>query len=298
MPEDRDFFLVMPDETRESTKKVEATYADGMVLSRAFFSQLKARQFVGSELVCDTETNLLDKATVPYWTEHSPRPTLPSWVSCLACFPTDWPDLLGRWGASKAEGYVRTHRVRVHRMQEAVSERFRTDIDPHSAFDEDALFDEIRTYFMRKQVDPDIIESQLARLRVKTACKSDEADEQHITTEDDKVVSDDEEVKVCRVSAMVEPEEDPERDLNGLFVVGVSGAVRRLHQVGRCWRYPGVDYVDFVVYGTQEPDADQYTAKCRFCWPAKRMKASSFTASRAPPSSADSSSSGSSTSSD
>ena len=68
---------------------------------------------------------------------------MPSWVACLATFLSEWPDLLGRWGASRAEGYIRTHKRRVTLMQDAVAKRFRESQDPHFDFGEDYVHYEV-----------------------------------------------------------------------------------------------------------------------------------------------------------
>ena len=44
--------------------------------------------------------------------------------------------------------------------------------------------------------------------------------------------------------------------LKGMFVVGISGRIRRLHQVGRCHRVPGVDYARYEVIGPTEPPGE------------------------------------------
>eukprot|EP00972_Heterocapsa_arctica_P062484 9210841-Heterocapsa_arctica.AAC.1 len=40
-----------------------------------------------------------------FWTEHSQRACMPSWVACLARFPKGWADMLGRWGGDKSDAY-------------------------------------------------------------------------------------------------------------------------------------------------------------------------------------------------
>ena len=54
------------------------------------------------------------------------------------------------------------------------------------------------------------------------------------------------------------------------YVVAIAGSSRRrrLHQVGRCWRVPGLHYKDFEVFGDTLPAAEDYHLICRQCWPA------------------------------
>ena len=41
-----------------------------------------------------------------------------------------------------------------------------------------------------------------------------------------------------------------------MFVVGISGRIKRLHQVGRCHRVPGVDHARYEVIGPMEPPGE------------------------------------------
>ena len=78
IPGDRDFFLVLPGLDRDFTLRIEATYADAMAMSRALFTSLSAFEMVEGKVVKKNGERLMDPATIPFWTEHSPRPTLPS----------------------------------------------------------------------------------------------------------------------------------------------------------------------------------------------------------------------------
>ena len=54
------------------------------------------------------------------------------------------------------------------------------------------------------------------------------------------------------------------------YVVAIAGSSRRrrLHQVGRCWRVPGLHYRDFEVFWDVLPPAEAYHLICHQCWPA------------------------------
>ena len=164
VPGERDFFLLMPDEDRSGTRRIEVTYADAMTMSRSLMVQLRRVRWEDHKVVKGDEELLSCGLTAAFWTEHSPRSTLPSWVACLGKFPIDWCDLLGRWGSSRGEGYVRTHRARVHLMQEAVSENFRSCASPHALYDEQALFTELRDFLEKKEVDEAMREVQIGNL--------------------------------------------------------------------------------------------------------------------------------------
>ena len=53
------------------------------------------------------------------------------------------------------------------------------------------------------------------------------------------------------------------------YVIAVTqkARFRRLHYVGRCHLRRGVDYKDFIPWGTQVPGMAEYHAVCRRCWP-------------------------------
>ena len=97
--------------------------------------------------------------TAAFWFEQSPRSTLLSWVACLGKFPSDWCDLLGRWGLPEAKA-VCPHAQGL--MQEVVSENFRS-ASPHALYDEQALFTELRD-FLEKEVDEAMREVQIGNL--------------------------------------------------------------------------------------------------------------------------------------
>ena len=41
--------------------------------------------------------------------------------------------------------------------------------------------------------------------------------------------------------------------------------MRILHQLGSCWKVPGVDYFSFVHHGTIAPSPETYTKVCKWC---------------------------------
>ena len=102
-------------------------------------------------------------------------------------------------------------------------------------------------------------------------------------------VSDEEEEALPAVSGLVENVAGSEVIADGTYVICTAGSSRRLHQVGRCWRKPGVDFVSYEAHGSVIPEAGLYKSRCKFCWPT----ASQARASRSPASSASSSSSSS-----
>ena len=77
---------------------LEAKYIDGLRMGRAVMARLTTEDGAGS---------LLSAGVERFWTEHSERATLPSWVTALKAFPAEWVDFLGRWSARQSDSYVR-----------------------------------------------------------------------------------------------------------------------------------------------------------------------------------------------
>ena len=255
-PRDRDFFLIMPNADRDGTMKIEVTYADALSMTKALFMSLD-RPASTFAVTADTEKLFATTEAVSFWTEHSPRPSMASWVSCLAQFPQGWVDLLGRWGASGGEGYVRTHRTRVHLMQEAVAKSFREDKDPYKIFGESHLLDSLRIHLEAKGIDQATVLHQMACLTL--ISRTVECDATPLLRIPDMLsdASDEETTAIPEVGNHIV-------DLQGMFVVGISRSVRRLHRVGLCHRLPGVHYKNFEVIGPDMPTSG-FTARCGHC---------------------------------
>ena len=79
--------------------------------------------------------------------------------------------------------------------------------------------------------------------------------------------SDGEVIAVGEVSKAVKTDTIATPLAEGVYVVSISGRKRRLHQIGRCYRRPHVDYATFEVFGTTCPEASAYHSCCQHCWP-------------------------------
>ena len=126
----RDFFLLLPSPALDGVVVAESRYTDAVAMSRAVLNRLKTS---------DGEPLFVDPQLVTIWSEHSERATLPSWCACIPKFPSDWVDVLGRWGATRGEAYVRTHKKRVAIMQAAAVEVVRSG-SSWTRFDEETTF--------------------------------------------------------------------------------------------------------------------------------------------------------------
>ena len=130
-PQPRDFFVGLPSEDLQEMRPIEAKYSDGLAMGRALLAMVTDEDGV----------RLVAQGAERYWSEHSERATLPSWVTSVAKFPADWVDCLGRWSAGTSEAYVRNAKQKVRKMQLAVVELYQASEDPSSAFGEEELFE-------------------------------------------------------------------------------------------------------------------------------------------------------------
>ena len=149
---ERSYFLCLPTVDRAGVRFVEAEYSDATSMTRALGHSIAGFRITNG-VQAPSGTPLLDKFALPFWTEHSSRATLPSWAACANRFPSDWVDLLGRWGADRSSGYVRTHRQRVAHIQEEVAKIVRESPDPHALLDEETLAESLQRDMVGRGVD-------------------------------------------------------------------------------------------------------------------------------------------------
>jgi len=149
-------------------------------------------------------------------------------------------------------------------MQDAVAEKFRGSENPHKVFDEDDLFEQLGAFLCSRGVSAAAIAVQKDALLL--SLKDPEPDLLPTPLADSPSDSDEEEEKIASISPLAVLDLATSGDLRGLFVVSLSGSVRRLHRVGDCWRVPGQDYLRFEVLGDTMPEASSYTCVCKFCF--------------------------------
>jgi hypothetical protein len=178
----RDYFLLLPAPGLEGVVHAEARYPDAVAMSRAVLARLK----------CPGEEPLLvDERVAAYWSEHSERATLPSWCGTFPQFPADWISSLGRWGASRGDAYVRTHRRRVSDMQQAVV-GVTDQGDFWERFLEETSFQGLSDYLTALGVDPGLVVEQRKRLmsisKISDIAPTEEIQEPSPTEEADQVI--------------------------------------------------------------------------------------------------------------
>ena len=238
-------------------REVEAKYADGLAMGRALLQRLRT---AGGEV-------LLNPGVEKFWSEHSDRATLPSWVGCVATFPTDWIANLGRWAGGCSDAYVRTTMLRIRKMQLASVALYRRAEDASAAFGEEEVLGKLGEWMHDKGFSLAEINSQLDRLAV----SGQQAPPSPTDLADASSDEDDEKTPEAMPEAsprlvVVDPTE-AEIPI-GSYIVSIQARSRfkRLHRLGECWRKPGVDYVEYEVLGLELPPASRYSAVCRTCF--------------------------------
>ena len=256
---DRDFFLLIPSQDGEGTRRHEATYSDAAGTSRRVNLDLQAFVITDQQLV-HTGGPVLCSQAASFWTEHSQRATLVSWCSLVGSFPQSWLDALGRWGANGAAGYDRTYRSRAQTIQAKIASSIRASKDPHALLDESTLLEELEVYLGTKGASDIEALKQSSNLIAVTGPLEADIDLDTSTTESMA----DSGAKEAPASGA-----DFEAGQNlGLYVVSIRnhGRTRVLHQVGKCHRQPGQDYSRFESLGFEPPPPERFTSRCRDCW--------------------------------
>ena len=156
----RDYFLALPTSDLMGVRRAEAGYSDALSMSRALLLECEVSRVADSG---DLRGPLvLDSHVLSYWTEHSERSNMPSWCASLG-YTSEWTDLLGRWGSSGSDCYVRTHQSRVEKMQAEVASVVQAGSDLTDRFHEDEAAALLAKHLESKGVDPATISDQLDR---------------------------------------------------------------------------------------------------------------------------------------
>ena len=302
VPGKRDYFLVMPSADRSGTTAAEVRYPDAVAISRAILR--------GSPSIVWQEGRpswgsgpLLEPTSVALWTEHSARASVPSWADCLATFPKDWLDHLGRWGGDGSAGYVRTYRSRVRKIQESVARALRECRGGTDFLDEEEIFEHMARFLRAGDLDEETIEKAKVRLRYfETISVNETADQIEDRKNEDisevlaleagdgesagsagdaaaaassggSASTDGSVVSVASVPyvgrAVTEEKTDvvEPAPLQGYYVsIRPGSGFRRLHLLGACGRRPGTDYARFLYMGPRCPPSEDYHDWCKQCW--------------------------------
>jgi hypothetical protein len=90
-------------------------YSSSAALEKCLFEELKIPVYEDNRWKDGTK-RLIDDGLQGYWTQHSPRAVIPSFLACLEVEKTR-ADYVGRWSPSGSESYTRTFRSVVKALQ-------------------------------------------------------------------------------------------------------------------------------------------------------------------------------------
>ena len=307
VPGKRDYFLVMPSADRSGTVAAEVRYTDAVAISRAILRESPSLVWQEGHPSWGS-VPLLEPMSVALWTEHSARASVPSWADCLATFPKDWVDHLGRWGGDGSAGYVRTYRSRVRKIQESVARALRESRSGPDFLDEEEILEHMARFLRAGDLDEETIEKAKVRLRYfENTCVDRTADQiedqkndvqevearaleagdgasvsagpagdaaaaapsEVATSVDGSVVS----VASVPYIGRAGPEENEGAvgpvPRQGYYVsIRPGSGFRRLHLLGACGRRPGVDYTRYMYMGARCPSSEEYHDWRKQCWRA------------------------------
>ena len=249
-------------------------YSDALSSSRALLTMLRLDLVVNEVEADDDGRRLLDQTTVGFWSEHSERGTMDTWMQ-LAGVPPEARKMVGRWSASTEEGYLRNLETNVRLAQTKVATTLRDSDDIKSFVDFDMqVTAELGEFLKERKVPAERVATQRERLELEsertgplggrgnrpvgapssvpspsTPRWSDQPDEEETFDGSKKA-----EV------AMEVP--------LGSFVFSVRGRCHRrtLHRTGECWRKPGIHYRDFLVAGQDRPPLEAGDRECKECF--------------------------------
>ena len=202
-----------------------------------------------------------------FWSGHSKRATLPTWAAALH-FPKDVRDRLGRWRPEDSDEYVRVSRQLILELQADVARQLRTCGRKDLVFESQVIEDLIQFCSERGTplVDTTAMVERLISLRSlgNTLPADDPASLSELWHEGEQAPSIDEELEQQDTDRL------PVLSL-GSWVVSQTkgGSFETLHQVGKCWRRPGLHFSRYVLLDAGEIEAGtaKYNRVCVDCFP-------------------------------
>ena len=261
--EDRDYWLMCPSRDLEAARAIEMKYVQASAASRALLLTL------GNEA---DGVGIVSPEAVPFWTLHSPRAWLPSAAASIG-FTADWIDAIAAWRPKGGEVYVRTTRRRIRTIQEKVADRIRQAEGLEDILDEEEIFEQLATYLEKKGVEQHDYKLMFFQRQTRGHQETARSSEDELMWAELMGEEDGESRPLERVpqkaadSTVVKGEP-------GDYVVSVTEkrGFRRLHQLGRCYRVPGLHYMQWLTLGTARPTSAEYDDFCRNCWPSGVQK--------------------------
>jgi hypothetical protein len=249
----RDYWLMLPTIDLGAARAVEMKYPDASAATRALMLTLGDQH---------SGVGIIPFDAVAFWTLHSPRAWLPSAAAAVG-FNAEWIDSIAAWRPQGGTVYVRTTRRRIQSIQEKVAEQIRQAEGLEDILDEEEIFEQLAEFMAKKEEELDTAPLRFFKLPARGIMQREELQPKLRKTASAQVA---ETIKDETVSKGTE----------GDYIVSVTEkqGFRRLHQLGRCFRIPGVHYTQWEVLGLERPETSEYEDYCKNCWPQKKARTS------------------------
>ena len=286
----RDYFLCLPDRTFGSTCCKRARYSDAKTFSTALLSTLRHED--GDPLLC--------AEAVPFWSEHSDRTGLDTWLAALSV-GSDMRRFVGRWAVTGSEdAYVRSSLHVTENCQRLAGLHAREAArGGPDYFGEEETLGQLKSFLLTAGLPEADADKQVERLRKPNFSKKPdplatltsagglerrEAVSSSSSTipvpppcesDDDEMLDwdaplGDEEGDLLTAAAQLLPDE-PSAPMGFIVSKTRVGKCRRLHFAGGCFRIAGEHYKFYDDLGQAEPAEHLYNCRCSDCFPAARQ---------------------------
>jgi len=283
--EDWDCLLPLPTKSEDALSEITPSYVQSCVASRKLMADMVyPRHLLGSP------GRVLLPGVQAYWSEHSDRATLATFASLLGV-PKEHRDMIGRWLPGKeggADEYARGQAQIVRGIQRRVARAIRRESE--EVVDEEGLIADLGVRMLESYTVEEAVRQadSLRRLQLPWPRPEDDHEvpagsalmEEH-ADEDDLMDDAPPPLPLTPPEVFADEEENlevvvPEAQVGfGQFVVsGVAGRRKTLHKKGRCWRIPGIHFVNFEVLTEEDLQMrdNVYSYLCKQCFPSGDLK--------------------------
>ncbi len=222
----------------------------------------------------------LGRSLSELYSAHSWRFFLPSAASALG-YTQEHVNTLGTWSVKGGAGYNKLAKERVRQVQQKVAEAGRVEAGRKDIFGDRLDQHETIKRLVERGLD-DEAARMVARRLIRNFDKSECSDSARAgdTLPESTGASSGNTGASSSSSSVIDHKDAVSRAAehrgSGRLPEGVSGYVvsivgrgkwRSLHYLGLCHRVPGIDYLDYQLYGQDPPSSEQYDKVCRKCWP-------------------------------
>ena len=266
---DRGYLLPLPSKDLQTYSDKEPSFEQWLTGDRKMMSEtcVVTKEDVDGSGLDSWTTNarrILMKGAQMFWSGHSDRSTIPTWAAAMG-ISSDRIDDVGRWSAKQSAQYSRVSMENARGVQDEVAKKIREAGTEDVCF-ETGLLDKLSELCSDRGANVEEVTEMLRRiLEVKEALPA--LGPTALVIDSDEAVSG---VATTYDFNELEPPEGWTQLSFGRRVVSTTGAggPKTLHQVGSCWRVPGVHFRNYVLLDIGEKG--DYHALCHDCFPKSK----------------------------